>query len=804
MMENARAYRLNAMPTHLRCLHRSIPRLPALLALAMAASIDAAPKEVFIWREAEDVALNWGASSYRPTQHRNNANWYSGRGGASQKEPAAFTWRFEILREVAETTLQPLTRTYHAYVRLYGYRQRPPVEISFDGKKIADFRTRKTEVTDAQGKYVAPGTFYWEPAGTFTTTGGQHALTVDLKGSPIWLDAILLTTDPDFRPRQLEARAIANKTFFTDLRTHEIHAEFRHNGVSDRFASPVSLRLFPLGGRAFFVKLEQDVTCHLIVPDALKVLAVSSHFAGVTWKHPRAHKQVALRTLASTTLHGQAATHYAVDVSYVGLDLVLFMQARSEGFAADKVVKAQYWLESDKGKQPPADLAITLVDVPKAKPFKTIFIGPCGGQAAPHFADFPGVTKTMCHAGLNFCNPWWLDICYDRYREVVGPFLTACRDAGIIVVDEHSPFFGTFGPHPKRETEDLAVDIDGKRVHRPSLIVGEPVLARNLDRIRHIASIGLQGAILDDEDYNQKCDWLDYSDRVKQAFREYLAASTGLAYEDPIAIVRNKAEKAALYDAWVTFKCECVLNRYVHYRQAFEEGLRQASANHQRTFFIAQILKNKTPEESRTNTFWDYRLLARHCTHISPMIYTYGGICHAGIVGDVVRMYADYVGRDIIVPTLLAGHGGFGEVKPVNKPMIKYEIMESLMQKAPGILFWNAVGTFNALNLAQISEGIRQTQPYEDFFLRGEPCEALAATPNDTRVRALRLGNRLLVYVARYTGDPATRARVSLKEGRVITVLDVATDKATGVAGNGFATDFATDRGRLFMLTLAE
>jgi len=774
-----------------------------LLALVLAAPIGAAPKPVVVWREAEDVALNWGFSSYRPRQHRRNANWFSGRGGASQKEPGKFVWRFEIQREVDETTLQPLGRTYHAHIRLYGYRQRPPVEISFDGKQIADFQTRKTEVTDADGKYVAPGTFYWEPAGTFTATGGPHAITVDLKGSPIWLDAILLTTDPGFRPRQLEARAMARKTFFTDLRTHEIHAEFRHNGVSDRFASPVCLRLFPLGGRAFFVTPDRNVTCHLIVPRALRILAVSSHYAGVAWKHPRAHKHVALRTLADTTIHGQPAAHYAVDVSYVGLDLVLFMQARPGGFAASKVLKARYWLESDKGKQPPADLAITLVHVPKAAPFKTIFVGPCGGQAAPHYADFPGVTQTMGHGGLNFCNPWWLDICYDRYRDVMAPFLRACRDAGIIVVDEHSPFFGTFGPHPKREPEDLAVDIDGKRVHRPSLIVGESVLGRNLDRIRHIASIGLQGAILDDEDYNQKCDSLDYNDRVKQAFKAYLAADTDLAYEDPVEIVRNKAERAALYAAWVTFKCECVLRRYGAYRQAFEQGLRQANANHPRTFFIAQILRNKTPEESRTNTFWDYRLLARYCTHISPMVYTYGGVRYAGTVGDVIRMYADCVGRDIIAPTLLAGHGGFGEVKPAEKPMIKYEIMESLMHKAPGILFWNDVGTLNALNLAQISEGIRLTQPYEAFFLEGEPCEALADPSGDTRVRALKLGDRVLVYVARYVGDPATRSHVRLKEGRVTAVQDIASGRTIAVVRNGFFSDFVSDRGRLFLLRLA-
>ena len=786
----------------------SVQELACLALLAMASAMAAAEpaaEPISVWREVEDIASNWGLSSYRPKEQRENPNWYSGRGGAVQSEPGEFTWRFQIRDEVNQDTLLPLTRTYHVYLRLYGYRQNPPIAVRFDAKQIADFRTRKTEKTDADGNYLGAGTFYWEPSGEFTATGGQHAISVELKSGPAWLDAILLTTAADVRPTQLEARDGADKAFFTDLRSHEIHAAYRHNGVSAQVTCPLVFRPYPLGRSAFFVKPEQRAVCHLIVPDPVDVLAVSSHFVGARWKSARAHKHVALHELERTRLGEHAATHYTIDISYMGLDVVAFVKARAEGFEPGRTLKGQYWLEFDGDKQTPAELTLHLVEVPAAKSFSRIFIGPAGGNATCHYVDYPEFTQALRHAGMNICNPWWLDTRLEAHRDIVSAFLKECRDAGITVIDEHSPFFGTFGPHPKQESEDFAVTRQGKRSHHPSLLVGDATLGRNLDRLRNIAAVGIQGVIIDDESYNQQGDELDYSARCKAAFREYLARTSKLQYEDPLLIVENKAEKPELYKAWVDFKCRCVLDRYGAYRKAFEDGLREASAEPGRTFFIAQILRNKTPEESRTNTYWDYRLLADYCTHISPMIYTYGGIRYAGTVGDVVAMYTDEVGRNIIAPTLLAGHNDFGEVRLTEKPMIKYEIMEALIHKAPGIFFWNTAGTMNALNLAQVSEGIRLTQPYEDIFLDGARFKALSVLPADAaRVRALKLGPRLLVYVARYSGDASAKATVRLDQGRVVRILDVAAGNTVQGDGNGFSTDFITDRGKLFLLTLAD
>lgn len=770
--------------------------------LVTAAGPGSAP--VTVWREVEDIASNWGFSSWRPKEQGENPHWFSGRGAARQKEPGEFTWRFQIRSEVDEQTLQPITRTYYVHMRLYGFRQRPPITLHFDGSQIADFRTRKTEKTDARGEYVSAGTFYWEPAGSFEAAGGQHAITAKVSGTGAWVDAILVTTDPSLRPVQLEARDTADASFFTDLRSHEIHAQYRYNGVSRQLTCPVVFRPYPLGRRAFFVTREQQAVFHVVVPDPVEVVAVSSHFVGVRWKDSRAHKHVGLRSVGRPGLGERPATHYAIDVSYMGLDLLVYMRAGADGFEPGRVLKGRYWLDFDGDGQTPAELPLYLVDVPSAKPFKKIFIGPAGGTATCHWADYPQFTRAMQRVGMNLCNPWWLDARLADNADVVGPFLDQCRTDGIMVFDEHSPFFGTFGPHRKREPEDFAVTRDGKRSRHPSLIVGEATLGRSLARFRNIGAVGIQGVVIDDEAYNQRCDDIDYSERVKAAFREYLARHTDLAYEDPLAIVERKAERPRLYEAWVDFKCRCVLERYKRYRDAFEAGLRAADTQHGRTFFIAQILRNKTPQESRTNTYWDYRLLAEHCTHISPMIYTYGGLAQSGTVGDVVEMYSEYVGRNIIAPTLLAGHLDFGEVRLPDKAMIRYEIIEALIHKAPGILFWNVAGTMNALNLAEIAKGIRLTQPYEDIFMDGRRFRALAATPPDTRVRALKLGPRLLVYVARYAGDAEAKATVCIEEGRVVRVLDVAAEREMTREGNGFVTDFVRARGRLFLLTLAD
>ena len=760
-----------------------------------------ATRELFIWREAEEIATTWGRSGYTPAEERDNPNWQSGKGAAYTSFPGTFTWSFQIKEEIEPDTLLPKTRAYSAWVRLYGYRQRPSIHVVFDGKQIADFRVKKTETTDANGEYIGPGTYYWEPAGSFAAQGGTHALTFDLVTPPALIDAILLTTDSAYRPDLLEARDIADQTFFTDVSTHEIHPTYVDNGISDTVTTLILFDVKPRNGKAFYVEPGQRAVFHLLMPEAIEVRNITSHFAGQAGQSANAKRPFAWKQIVVAQRDGQNMARYEADLSYMGLYVGVHVQARKEGFTPGTRFDGECWLESDSGTQPPRALRIRTVHVPRATAFKTIFIGPCGGSGWIYREDFPGLFDTLHHAGINFYNPWtW----HPRGEDgTVDPFVRDCRRNGISLAGEVSPLHGS--RRPKDATEH-AMDINGKRTRWPSLCLSEATLGRSTDLIRRMASSGVAGMSLDDENYNQVGDRIDYDEPVKQAFRAYLAAQTDLTYEDPAGIVRNKEQKTALYDAWVDFKCDRVIQRWTKYRAAFDEGWQQAAPDHKgaEPYFIAQILKNKTPRESKTNTFWDYKRLAEICTHLSPMVYNYGSIRHSHTVGDVVAMYTDHVGRNVIVPTMLTGHGRGGEVLPANKPTIKYQIIEALIHKAPGVLFWTVAATLNAVNLAQVSEAIRLTQPYEDILLDGEACKDLRTSPANLRVRALKHGNRLLVYAADYdnSDDTDAPATVTLLQGTVAEVLDVAADRPVPVVSNGFTTDFRSDRGKLFLMSL--
>ena len=226
--------------------------------------------------------------------------------------------------------------------------------------------------------------------------------------------------------------------------------------------------------------------------------------------------------------------------------------------------------------------------------------------------DYPGVADAVARAGMNSYHPSWVDLRTERHPEIMAPFFKACQEKGILMTDEHSPFCGTFGPDPKTEPDDFAIALDGKRTVNVSLMPGDAVIGRNLERLRSIGAMarhGLCGAVLDDEIYNKRGDTMDYSDRMKQGFREYLAAQTKLAYMDPVEIVKKRKAHAALYDAWVDFKCDQLVQRYARFRQAFEDGFKQAGGTGRR-FFIPQILVDTSPERSKRNTFWDYKRLA--------------------------------------------------------------------------------------------------------------------------------------------------------------------------------------------------
>ena len=128
-------------------------------------------REIIIWREAENLTADWGLAQHRPPSHRDDPNWFSGKGGVRAKLPEAFTWQFRIKEEVQQDTLKPLERKYRVWVRIY-YYARTKLSAQFYGEKIGEFDA----AMDTEKVYFRSGTFYWAPLGDFSAVGGtQHA-----------------------------------------------------------------------------------------------------------------------------------------------------------------------------------------------------------------------------------------------------------------------------------------------------------------------------------------------------------------------------------------------------------------------------------------------------------------------------------------------------------------------------------------------------------------------------------------------------------------------------------------------------
>ncbi|MDD2478937.1 MAG: hypothetical protein PHS31_03500 [Victivallaceae bacterium] len=318
--------------------------------------------------------------------------------------------------------------------------------------------------------------------------------------------------------------------------------------------------------------------------------------------------------------------------------------------------------------------------------------------------------------------------------------------------------------------------------------------------MKEVASAGY-GLTVDDEHTNMLKDSVDYSPKMKKLFAEYIKTQ-GLDYVDPISIVNNKKGYPQLYSAWIDFRCKMKVDLYHLYRASYLEGFASSGGKYTfgKSMFIPQIVKDDSIAKTKINSFWDYKQLAEHSDYISPMIYTYQGIEGSDIVGNTIKMYHDYIGRKIIAPTLLVGHGGFGEIPLYQKPMIKYQIFESLMQQSKVIMFWAAPAPMDPLNLQFISDAIRQASPYEDIILNGNSVK-LQTTPEWVRVNALQLNKQILVYVANYRNDVGHKIQVHLPS-KAISVLDVETGKNLPLTGSSFETDFRSSRGKLFVATM--
>jgi hypothetical protein len=750
-------------------------------------------KEKYIWREAENINKHLAVSNWG---HKTK-DYYSGKGGVIlKKEP--FKWNFRIKEEVNPKTLMPETRNYFVWLRIYGYMDKPTVSVLFNKSKISSFKTQANEQVKA-GKYVGPGKYYWQKAGSFRAVGGNASLKILPQGRML-LDAIVVTTDSKYAPNQYEAKKAVAKNFFTDVKTpHTMKSVFKVYGISDKVSTPLTFRYH---GKIVKVPGEQKpAVFHVSLPVSVRVKNITSHWAGKTWNKPTrwGKKYLTWEKTGSETIDGIKHNKYEVYIYYLSLTYTFFVQADEANFQAGRKLSCKYYLEYNNKKQLVETLPLRTVTLKATKAFKTILIGPAGGNTRSFYEEFPDIGKDMGFSGLNVINGW--HIYPKRDGNSWKKFRDQCIKNKIVIMGEHSPFFGTFGIKDKKFR---AVSLKGKSIyHRPALAINKDSesFRKNLEHLVQSGREGVTGMVLDDENFNQKKDEFDYNPLTKELFKKY-CTKQGINYVAPKVIIKDKKKYAAQYNAWVDFKCDCMVEMYRDFQKAYLKGVAEApsSSTFGEKLFIAQILKNRTPEESKVNSYWDYKKIATVCNYISPMIYTYQGIKNSAQVGDVIEMYNKYIGKKVIAPTLLCEHSGFGDIDITQKKMFKYQILESLMQQSKMILFWYGSSVYNPVNTQHISEAIRWTAPYEDIILNGKEHKGASSSQQWLRIKGLKLGKRILLYVANYRNNPDKKAEINLNN-KIKSVLEIGTGQQLIINNSSFTVDFNSDRGKLFLVT---
>lgn len=752
------------------------------------------PNEKYIWREAENIRKHDKVSTWG----KGKKDYYSGKGGIYfTKEP--FRWNFRIKDEVNPDTLLPEKRNYFVWLRMYGYLGNPAVSVFFNRNRISSFKTLANEQVNAKGEYTGAGKYYWQKAGSFQAVGGAGTLNIVPQGRML-LDAVLVTTDSKYAPLKYEAEKAASKNFFADIQTpHMIKSIFKVYGISDKVSTPLS---FTYKGK--IVKIfgdQKPAVFHVSIPANIKVKNITSHWAGKNWKRPErwGDKYLTWKKTGTENVDGVKYNKYEIYLYYLSLYTTVFVQADKRNFRAGDKLFCRYYLEYKGKKQLLETVPLRTVALKATKAFKTILIGPAGGNSRAFYQEFPDLAKDMVFSGMNVINPWHANPKQDgsHWKKIRDQ----CIENKIIILGAYSPFYGAFGVKDKKFQ---AVSLDGKSdSHRPALCInkGNAAFRKVMKHISDQSSQGVTGMVFDDEHFNQAKDKYDYNPLTKELFRKY-SIKHGITYIDPVLIVRDKKKYKEQYKAWVDFKCDRMVNLYREYQKAYLKGLAQStsSSTFGKKIFIAQILKNKTPEESRINSYWDYKKLAEFCNYISPMIYTYQGIKDSAQVGDTIAMYNKYIGKKVIAPTLLCEHGGFGDVDMTQKKMFKYQILESLMQQSKMILFWAGASVYNPVNSQHISEAIRWASPYEDIILNGKEYKGIFSPQKWLRIKGLKFNKHILLYVANYRNSITQKVQIKFKD-KIKSILEIGTGKQLRINNNSFSVDFESDRGKLFLVT---
>ena len=740
---------------------------------------------LYAFREGEEV--------FKKLLHVKYNKCSNGKAAYGENKP--FNWKFRIAPVTDKKTLFEKEFTYHIWIRNYGYLGNPIITTKLNDKVLSKVKTVANEKTDAKGKYAGPGTFYWQYIGNFKSKGGTYSLS--FSAERLFIDSCLITDDENYLPQEFEAKRGKSNRLSDVTFSNELYAEFSSVGVSSDVSYPVSFRITkPV---KIIPKGQKPAIFHFSLPEYIEVLGATSHRATEKWGQDNTWlgRPLKWRKTSQSIVDGIKYNNYQMDIYYLcGNQYWWILKVKKEAFKENKRVKAIYYLENGKEKQIPETMYLTMTKVPKAKPFKRIYICGGGGEFSGFWNGWQDVFNSSKHAGINSFGLWGFE---RGTMAAQKEFTQNAKAHNIRIFGALSPFW----PPVKLPPNERAIGKDNKYYKRGNMYVPALYQDENSSAMKYMisylkksAKAGSQGILLDDEWSNQIYDKVDYHQETKKMFKKY-CESKKVQYVDPLIVVNNKRKYPKLYQLWVDFRCERMAFFYSVLRKAYVNNLLDKS----NPIFSCCIQgRRSTPSKIKETNFFDYRLLAKHCDIITIMCYTYSYISQSSEVGDTLDMFNKYVGKNICAPALLSEYEGC-QIPEDQKAMQKYQLWEALFAQAKLIEYWMSYGMYNPRNLRHIADGMRQLSNYEDILLDGKRVDNCVSTSKLLRVKAILKGKQILVYVANYQHPTSIKSVVKLTLP-IKNVTALVNDKAVNVKDNSFIFDSKIERGQLFLVEI--
>lgn len=756
---------------------------------------------IIIWKEAEELLPQDGWRLYRslPAGSYDPTKYWSGEGAAyfnSKTSSTPLKWRFELKGEMDEAGVDKITREYHVWIHQYGYKDRK-LTVKVDGQAVGTITSENTEVLDNKGGYVSAGHYIWQKAGTVRLGGGRHEIAIEpFAGNAVIINAILLTDDPGIIPEGYSLREKATAGFVKDVPAEWYPYISGMNDVYGLLPDMVTAGSFNIGhtGKGIIHRKDRKVTAVFDLPEGLKIKAAHQGPASTNSAAP-GYEKIEIEEPVPVNKGKEVLTQYRINLSYIAESSTLQIYFYYKGNSASgEVVKGICRMEWDQGVSDEKEVTFRIAVLPDTKmDFKHLLFG-TAGQSYGYvnnsiWPDFPELTK---RAGMNAMvmlgNFYKQRDDLKERQELVRSFY----GKGIQVFEGYSPWY-SLGLLPPTVEEGAAVGIDGKiykdyknrTVPCPTFIEGNSYIEKELDILRTVAACGVSGIMFDDERFNSKGESICYCSRCVKGFREFLEHREGSpAFVEPVEIVKNKEKYPQLYDLWMEFCALGNTRRHALMKKVFADKVRESNADstYRKGITIAEItVADGTTKTSREKHLWDLPSLAETVDYVCPMIYI-TAVSQVDSLISRVRNILDSMGgkKERLLVTLNCGYTGGGEISLVEKPLIKYSILECVLNGSQGAFFWNGFATYDPLSLEQIASALSMLAPYEDIIVEGKINHGVVnVSGGKANVSAIVHEKGILVLVSEYSKNEVA-AEVTVPDSNSYELINAWTGKSEG------------------------